>query len=354
MKDKIKNKWIILLGIMLIICVFVLIVYKSYNSNENKYKRYLNDYNIEELKEIYGSIDSYDERKDIENIFQNKLNDIINSFALNNLSYEEAIEQIDKYTDINNFSENMKKAKEDIEKIRVSKDNFALAKKSEEENNIYEAVKYYSKVESIDSSNYKLATAYINRHKQDLRNNILTEIDEFISKDDYISAKEKLSLLEEIFDNDETINKKAQEINDKAKEQEIKKYKKEQELSVVSAKKHKEWYSDTISGVQVIVKNNTKKVVKSYTVSVLAYDSLGFPLKIDYNNYEKLVKSDGANIQPGKTHGKDNYCDIFYEQEKISSALACVTEVEYYDGTTWENPYYEYWIEEYKEKPIKE
>ena len=352
MKNKKKYKWFILIGILLIICLLLLIIYKFYNSNENKYKKYLDNYNIEELKKIYTSIDSYDERKKIQNVFANKLNDIVNSFALNTSNYEDTIKEVNKYSDLSDFSENIKKAKEDIEKIRVSKENFALAEQNAENNNIYEAIKYYSKIEMLDSNNYKLAINYINNHKQELRNTILAEIDEYISNDDYISAKEKLSLLEEIFNDDETINKKAQEINDKAKKQEIQKYKKEQEVSVISAKKYKEWYSDTTSGVQVIVKNNSKKVVKSYTVSVLAYDSSGFPLKIQYNNYETLVKLDGANIQPGKTHGKDNYCSIFYEQEKISSALACVTEVEYYDGTTWNNPYYEYWIEEYKEKPI--
>ena len=352
MKEKFKNKWIIIIGIVLVICVLTLIIYKSNDSIENKYKKSLETDNINALKEIYSSIDNYEERKNMQKVFEEKINETVKSFASNNLSYEESLEKINKYSNLSTFSDIIKKAKEDLEKVRTSKENFALAKKSEENNNIYEAIKNYSKVEELDSINYKIATNYINSHKDSLKNSILTEIDELISKNDYISAKEKLSLLEEIFDNDDTITKKSQEISDKAKEQEIKKYKKEQELSVVSAKKYKEWYSDTISGIQVIVKNNTKKVVKSYTLSVLAYDSSGYPLKIEYNNYENLVKCDGANIQPGKTHGKDNYCDIYYEQEKISSALACVKEVEYYDGTTWENPYYEYWIEEHKEKPI--
>lgn len=354
MKDKIKSKWFILIVILLIVSALILIICRFYNSKENKYKKYLNNYNIDGLKEVYASIESYDEKKKIQAIFEERLNDIVKDFVSNNLSYENAIEQINKYSDISNFSEDIKKAKEDIEKICVSKDNFALAKKNEEDNNIYEAIKYYSKVETLDSNNYKLATEYINNNKQNLKDTILMEIDEYISKNDYILAKEKLSLLEEIFDDDETISKKALEINDKAQEQKIKKYKKEQQVTVVSAKKHKEWYSDTVSGVTVIVKNNSKKVVKSYTVSILAYDSLGYPLKINYDNYEELVKADGANVQPGKTHGKDNYCRISYEEEKIASAIACVKEVEYYDGTTWENPYYEYWIEEHKEKPIKE
>ncbi|MFP4697360.1 MAG: DUF5780 domain-containing protein [Eubacteriales bacterium] len=33
----------------------------------------------------------------------------------------------------------------------------------------------------------------------------------------------------------------------------------------------------------------------------------------------------------------------------MSKGLACVIEVTFEDGTKWQNPYYEYWLEEYKD-----
>lgn len=352
-KNFLNKKTIIIMCILIIAVICILIFFKFYNSDVNKFKRSLDVYNIDELKDIYISTTSYDERKKIENIFEEKLNAILKQFTSNEKSYENTYAELEKYNELSNLENRLTKAKEQLIEIKTSKDNYSKGQNAEKNNNLYEAIENYSKVVELDSENYKLAQKYINDNKSTLKNNMLIEIDELINNGDYISANSKLELLQTIFTNDTDIKSKVDLIKDKAKQQEIEKYKNEQEMTVLSAKKYKEWYSDTISGVQVIVQNNTQKVVKSYIVSVLAYDSAGYPLKIEYNGYESLVEYEGANVQPGATHGKDNYGSISYEEEKISSALACVKQVEYYDGTIWENPYYEYWIEQYKEKPLE-
>lgn len=351
---KLFNKKIIIIILISFIILIGLIIFLSlYNNNVNKYKRSLEDYNISELKEIYKSTVSYDEKKKIENVFEEKLNTILNEFILGKISSEEAYDMINKYNDLSYFKNKIDDTIIKLGELKASKEWFAKGQTSEKNNNLLETIEYYLNVIELDVNNYKYAQTYINNNKNTLKDNTLLEIDSLIESKDYITANKKLELLQKIFNNDSIINEKIKLIKDDAKKQELEKLKTEQEVSVVSATKHKEWYSDTLSGIRVIVQNNTQKVVKSYIVSVLAYDSSNYPLKIEYNNYEKIFKSDGANIQAGATHGKDNYCDIYYEVEKISSALACVKEVEYYDGTTWENPYYEYWLEEYKEKPLQ-
>lgn len=355
--NKIKNilnkKTIIIMCILIIAIICTLVFFRFYNSDINKFKRNLDDYNIDELKEVYTSTTSYDERKKIETIFEEKLNTILKQFTLNKKSYEETYDELEKYNDFSHLESKITKAKEQLIEIKTSKDNYAKGQNAEKNSNLFEAIKNYSKVIELDSENYKLAQKYINDNKNTLKSNMLIEIDDLINNNDYINANLKLELLQTIFINDSDITSRASLIKEKAKQQAIEKYKNEQEMTVISAKQHKEWYSDTISGVKVIVQNNTQKVVKSYIVSILAYDSAGYPLKINYNDYEELVEADGANIPAGGTHGQDNYCSIYYEAEKISSALACVKQVEYYDGTIWENPYYEYWIEQYKEKPLE-
>ena len=56
------------------------------------------------------------------------------------------------------------------------------------------------------------------------------------------------------------------------------------------------------------------------------------------------------NIQPGMTYGSDSGWRISDDDTpEAKQFLACVKEVEYYDGSKWVNPYYDYWVEEYKE-----
>lgn len=98
-----------------------------------------------------------------------------------------------------------------------------------------------------------------------------------------MTANQKIQELQEIISNDNEITEKSNQIKDKAKEQEIEKYKNEQEVSVESAKIieqdtiYKSLYPDMI---EVVIKNNSNKTIKDYNVAVLAYDSNNYPLKI--------------------------------------------------------------------------
>ncbi len=355
MKENKNIKKIVIAIVIFIIILVVLVcgVILNYsNSMINKFKSNLENNNMTALHDIYVSIENYEEKKEVSKIFEQKLNLILDEYIQNAKDYERTLEEINNYKNADILITLIEKAKENLERIKNSKDEFLKAQEYEKNGNIVNAIVSYSKVIELDKDNYKEAQKYINNNKEGIKKDILLQVDELISKEDYITAKQKLNDLL-LIDSDDNIQQKIDEIEDKAKEQEIKKYMSEQEITVESAKKFKEWYSDTISGVQVIVKNNTKKVVKNCIVGVLAYDKNGYPLKIEYNDYVSSCKFDGANIQPGKTYGQENYCNISYENEKIASALACVEKVEYYDGSIWENPYYEYWIEQYKEKPLK-
>ena len=353
---EIKNKKriviAVIISIMVLVVILCAIVLKHSNSMINKFKSNLENNNISNLHDIYVSTENYNEKKELNKIFEKKLNSILDEYIKNINDYDKTLELINNYEDSNILTSLIEKTKENLEKIKNSKEEFSKGQDYEENGDIVNAILSYSKVSELDEINYKEAQKYINKNKENIKNDILLEVDELIYKEDYITAKQKLNDLL-LISSDNNIQKKLDEIEDKAKEQEIKKYMSEQEIIVESAEKFKEWYSDTISGVKVIVKNNTEKVVKNYVVGILAYDKNGYPLKIEYNNYVSSCKFDGANIQPGQTYGQEKYCNIIYENEKIESALACVEKAEYYDGSTWENPYYEYWLNQYKEKPLQ-
>ena len=67
--------------------------------------------------------------------------------------------------------------------------------------------------------------------------------------------------------------------------------------------------------------------------------------------YEFVGYALDVNILDGQDFGSDKGWEL-KPYSGISQALACVKTVEFYNGTTWENPYYDFWIEEYKEQPL--
>jgi hypothetical protein len=125
---------------------------------------------------------------------------------------------------------------------------------------------------------------------------------------------------------------------------------KSQEVSVVSARVTKDWID--WDQIEVVVKNNTDKVVKNYSVAWMCFDKDGFPIKTGYGGEDYLDKGYAErNVQPAQTFGR-GYGWQTSQSTGAETVLAVVEEVEYYDGTKWTNPYYDYWLEEYLEKPL--
>lgn len=365
MEDKkinIKDNKKIVLGIAGIIIIVIIIAFLKYLNNPVvKFKQNLDNVDVSKLQEIYSTTQSYDEKKKIEKIFQDKLKYLVESFVNGSKDYDNTIEEINRYSNIKEFENSIKSAKDDIENVKSSKDSFVEGQKYEKEENTLEAIKNYSKVIELDKNNYKVAQDYIKNNKENLKDKTLAEVDSLISNNDYVTANQKIKDLQDVISNDNEITEKSNQIKDKAKEQEIEKYKNEQEVTVESAKilvqddRYKSLYPDMI---EVVIKNNSNKTIKDYNVAVLAYDNNNYPLKIkpqfNYNGggFEFTGQADNVNVVSGATGGK-NYGWKLDSAHGISKVIAIVKDVTYYDGTTWDNPYYTYWIEQYKEKPLQ-
>lgn len=365
MEDKkinIKDNKKIVLGIAGIIIIVIIIAFLKYLNNPVvKFKQNLDNVDVSKLQEIYSTTQSYDEKKKIEKIFQDKLKYLVESFVNGSKDYDNTIEEINRYSNIKEFENSIKSAKDDIENVKSSKDSFVEGQKYEKDENILEAIKSYSKVIELDKNNYKVAQDYIKNNKENLKDKTLAEVDSLISNNDYVTANQKIKDLQDVISNDTEITEKSNQIKDKAKEQEIEKYKNEQEVTVESAKilvqddRYKSLYPDMI---EVVIKNNSNKTIKDYNVAVLAYDNNNYPLKIkpqfNYNGggFEFTGRADNVNVVAGATGGK-NYGWKLDSAHGISKVIAIVKDVTYYDGTTWDNPYYTYWIEQYKEKPLQ-
>lgn len=277
MEDKkinIKDNKKIVLGIAGIIIIVIIIAFLKYLNNPVvKFKQNLDNVDVSKLQEIYSTTQSYDEKKKIEKIFQDKLKYLVESFVNGSKDYDNTIEEINRYSNIKEFENSIKSAKDDIENVKSSKDSFVEGQKYEKNENILEAIKSYSKVIELDKNNYKVAQDYIKNNKENLKDKTLAEVDSLISNNDYVTANQKIKDLQDVISNDTEITEKSNQIKDKAKEQEIEKYKNEQEVTVESAKilvqddRYKSLYPDMI---EVVIKNNSNKTIKDYNVAVFS------------------------------------------------------------------------------------
>ena len=94
--------------------------------------------------------------------------------------------------------------------------------------------------------------------------------------------------------------------------------------------------------VYVTVKNTSDKVVKEYIVGMLCFDKDGYPVVPQYEDSNLVYGRNTTNIQPCKTAGANGSWTQFSDTKLY--VKACVKSVEYHDGTTWENPYFYYWV----------
>ena len=177
------------------------------------------------------------------------------------------------------------------------------------------------------------------------KNSVLNTAAELAANGDYTGA------IAAITEGQKLVN--SPDMSDKKTEYTMKKQEAEQLVTVVrTSVKDSYIYSEAT----VVIKNQSDKVIKEFVVAMIMLDSNGYPVNNSYSfdnflGYTNVHggRADSANVQPGKTYGENSYWLIEGSCDKI---LACVVSAEFYDGTTWVNPYLETWIELYAEKPI--
>lgn len=111
--------------------------------------------------------------------------------------------------------------------------------------------------------------------------------------------------------------------------------------------------TDSIGSKQanLVFVNKSKKVVKCIYLDILAYDSNGYPVKVNFG-YDKIYMAKAEiNIQPSATSRECTW--TIYSDNSTKHLLACIKKVDYYDGSSWENTLYQAWYNQYYDKPIK-
>ena len=109
--------------------------------------------------------------------------------------------------------------------------------------------------------------------------------------------------------------------------------------------------------LRAIIKNNSGTDVKNAVVAFAAWDSNGFPLKLEghlsfNSNYVVKCNYSDVNMINGATYGENSGLALDSSMNNIETFKAIVVSYEDFDGNTWNNPYYDIWIEIYENKKL--
>ncbi len=258
----------------------------------------------------------------------------------------------------------VKGAQEAIGKLNDSRTAFITGQEFLANDKPKEALLEFKKVIEEDR-NFAEAQTLIEASTETFKTIVLEEAEGFAAKEQFQEAMTALDSGIAVVGDDADLSAKrtVYETKNEEKIAEERKKKMEEEKTkqevtverariIVQSDVYKSLYPDMM---EVVVRNQTQKTIKNMEISMLAYDANGLPIKIEpqfgfQSNYEHIGTAENVNITPNSTAGED-YGWSLADPHNIDTLIACVKTVEYYDGTTWENPYYEFWLEEYKEKP---
>lgn len=359
LKDKIlKNKKKILIaGSIVIVLTLIISIILIINQPIRKYLKLVDNQKIDEAKVIYFEKIKNDSKMNdkLYNELKDRLYNIRDKFYKNDVMFEDTKKELDKYEKIEIIKDIYIEVKSYIENLNNSRNAYNSAVEDERNEDFINAVIQYNNIIEEDT-NYQSAINKIAELKEKCINKLLEETDKLVDSNDFEAAIEKITKISEIYSEDENLLKKKDEYTkqkieneEKLKNEKIENLKNNQQVSVEKAYTFNAGYSIILRRATVAIKNNTDKVIKDYTVGILQFDDSGYPVEVKYSMYGEgnLFRGSevSANVQPGETYGNDRYWNI---ADKATKIKACVSSVEFYDGTTWNNEYYQYWLEQEK------
>ncbi len=276
---------------------------------------------------------------------------IQSGYETRKLDYETALEMLGEVT-----GKEVDQQKETVsirlKALKASRDAFQLAKDYFSEGKLKDGLAKLKMV--IDSDDeYVVAQSLYYEKLNELKKQVLSEADGFAKKKNYETCITVLnSLLKTYFDNkdkeiSDAIAKYTKLNNAKIAAEKAKKKadaKKNQQVVVVSARSRAGFINQYI---EVVIKNNSKKTIKRYEVTWFCYDAKG-EFTFDSSGYAE------RKVRPGSTFGRGYGWETWeFDNKYMKKVIACVTFVEYTDGTVWNNPYYDYWYKDYYDKPLR-
>ena len=346
-------------GVVGIILIAGLVWWLFSSQPVGAFKNAVQENNAEEATKIFLSEIRGDseKEKEVKDFLLAELDDIKQQFIDEKISYDESIKRLTTVRGTILVLAETGAVQTEINKLHDSRIAFKTGEELLTSKNYKEALAELQKVTEEDQGNYAKAQTLIKDSTEEYKTSTLNNAESLSSEQKYEDA---IALIDEalliITEDSDLLAKK--EVYTKQNEEKIAAERKvkmeqlvtQQEVNVIGANIISGWLNDEMA--EVVVQNNSDKVVKKYIVGYMAFDKDNYPIKVGWLNEDYLKEGVAeANIQPGQSYGKGRGWDL--DNPAAVKIIASVKEVEYYDGTTWESEYYNYWVEEYKEKPLK-
>jgi len=364
-----KNKWyrnkrkLLISLIMTIIVIIVVAGIITFNNPVSAFKQNITDNHPEEAMNIYNEeIKGKGDKEDkVHTFLKDEIGEIQKSYSDEKIDYTTAKARLDTIRSTQLVDRNVESALTKMDKLYYSRVAYKKAEEFSKNQDLLNALIEYEKVIKEDK-NYDKAQEQLANNEKDYKKQVLTNVEEYVKNEEYGKAvnllTDALTVLPDHADllAKQSVYQKAQEDKLAVKRQkEMDELIANQELKVVGTNVVPDYFSIN-DQAQVIVKNNTQKVVKNFTVGILMYDSNGYPVKsgiIAGENELFRGKAEAVNIQPGQSFGSENVWNLYTDYGTVSKINACIIDVEYFDGSSWTNGYYDYWQEEYLGKAYK-
>ncbi len=363
-KLKNKKKWIILSSVSGVIIVAGIIALLLYSNPVQAFKKAIENNRYSNANQIFENEIKGDLNKEatVEEFLQLEISTTVQKFIEKKIDLNAAVLKLEAIEKTQLLDSAVSESLSTVTEINDSRTAYKTGEELLKNNHIKEAILELKKVSEADSENFESAQELIASTTSDYKDIVLKEGELLVSENKFKEAIDNLNSALTILKNDsdllakQTSYQKQQEDHLAAeRKKKVEELEKKQEMTVVSLKTFK----DRIDSVHlsIVVKNNSDKVVKKFSIGWMGYDENGYPVKTGWlsPDFLKLAEAE-ANIQPNKTFGSGYGWRLtggYSNTIDATTFIACVKEVEYYDGTKWENEYFTYWVEDHKEKELK-
>lgn len=100
-------------------------------------------------------------------------------------------------------------------------------------------------------------------------------------------------------------------------------------------------------------KNTSDKIVKEFSATVFAFDGDGIPVSVYFGDYSTGIRYSSA-IKVGASTKSNSYWTLYGTYSEMKQIVVILREVEFFDGTVWENSQYGTLYEKYEQQLLAE